>query len=151
MIDDGPATILIPARRLLVVEDLGDVRAGDHVLVVANVIIAHDTSHRTSDNLLAQIASTKSAKPTARVTVKDITHERVLMIVRERGPITSREISDLIGCERGDITTRSKVTRMITLLLSHHKIKRITDERRRSFRYDLANRINETDCELPAG
>lgn len=161
MDDEGPPTVMIPARRILVADDLGQVRKGDHVLMVSNVIVSVDTSRQISDVNLTTYAgpklpmpkpATPSAKPpTPRPsirkmrTIHDVTSELVLQTIRQRAPITSIKISDSLNLDRKDGPARSKVTRMIGQLLQSGQIHRHEG----TFRYYLgaADAASEPESE----
>jgi hypothetical protein len=136
MIDDeGPQTVLIPARRILVVDDLGTVRRGDHVLMVGNVIISIDTSRDTSTVMPTPKALSAPKRRKRRANINEITQQTVLDIIREHEPISSMEISDSLNLERKDPSGRGKVTRMIHSLMITQQIRQ-ADGRGKLFRYE---------------
>jgi hypothetical protein len=136
MIDDeGPQTVLIPARRILVVDDLGTVRRGDHVLMVGNVIISIDTSRDTSTVMPPPKALSAPKRRKRRANINEITQQTVLDIIREHEPISSMEISDSLNLERKDPSGRGKVTRMIHSLMITQQIRQ-ADGRGKLFRYE---------------
>ena len=96
MSDDAP-DFMIPARRLLVVDDLGTVRRGDHVILVGNVIVAVDTSRRETtpqQDLHHPATRRPAAQPPAQALRQPpaqapITEDRLLELVRQHEPVDS--------------------------------------------------------------
>jgi hypothetical protein len=136
-------------QRLLVVNELGPVHKGDHVLMVANVIVAVDTSRRPDDMILPGVpplkpvpahasppASSAMPRRVVRKKVVSITEHQIYLIVREQQPISSMQICDKLGIERSDLPTRSKVGRLLKNLADTGRIRRHQDERTRVFRYE---------------
>jgi hypothetical protein len=154
MVDnEGPPTILVPARRILVVEDLGHVSRGDHVLMVANVIVSVDTSRNIeSAHLpLSGRLPMQKQKRQRMLSVSEITQDLILKTIQDHNaPVSSMEISDSLNLERKDPARRGKVTRIISSLLETGQIKRAGDGRTKLFRYKVANLDAETLTETEA-
>ena len=132
MTDDGPPTIMVPAKRILVVEDLGDVRRGDHLIMVANVIVSHDTSRQS----VVAIPLSHQVNKRARINhIDSITRDVVYTAIKELGPTTSMRISDHLRLERNDSSGRGKVSRMIAALKQSKRIERYMDDHTKMYTY----------------
>jgi hypothetical protein len=159
--DVGLEEMMVPGRRVLVVNDLGPVHKGDHLIIVAGVVVALDTSRRPEDVALPgghprppwsgnrpsiSAASTMPARPPRKRHTKITLNEKqVLLLIRDHQPISSMAISDKLNLQRDDLPARGKITRILKALLETRQIKRHQDDRTRSFRYELIPNANETE------
>lgn len=137
MTDDGPQTIMVPAQRILVVENLGDVRKGDHLIMVANVIVAHDTS-RQSLMVATPAPRTLLERRLPKGSVDSITREVVYNVIKEIGPTTAIRISDHLKLARNDTSGRAKVGRMILFLKQSKEIRHQKDPKSKVSTYEIA-------------
>lgn len=151
-----PPITYIKARRFLVAVDLGPVRKGDHVLTVGEVVVALDTSRRPEDlwpdrpiSLNPEThprppAAKKISGPHKKKTIKrKVTSDEVLNLIRAHQPINSKTISDQLEIERGDIGSRSQVTRYLFLLKQAGTIKpNPSDPKTETPRYILDKAVN---------
>jgi hypothetical protein len=132
-------------RRILVVQDLGPVNEGDHIIVVANVAVAVDTSRHPDAVVvkLKPVLSGDAAEPKRTSKKKAVelplspSRANILHVIREHQPIASMQISDKLGLERGDSKNRHRVTDMIKSLVRNKEIERRSDERVGHFRYQI--------------
>ena len=137
-------------QRLLVVNELGPVHKGDHVIMVANVIVAVDTSRRPDDVMSPSVRPTppeKAAPAYRRVMPKRpshhkkplaaITEKAIYTVIRDNQPITSIAISDKMGFERNDVSSRSKVTNLLRRLVDSRQVKRYKKPDGGLFRYEV--------------
>jgi hypothetical protein len=122
---------MVPARRILVVENLGNVQAGDHLIMVANVIVAHDTSRQNVAVPVPRPPPDKSPprlrKPRNSNRIQTITRDAVYDAIKELGQTTSMRVSDHLKLARNDGPARSKVSRMILSLVESKQVHRQSD------------------------
>jgi hypothetical protein len=157
--DSALEEMMIPGRRVLVVNELGPVHKGDHLVIVAGVVVALDTSRRPEDVMLPvarpPVWPSEPSEPSDRVAAMSrrhyrkrknmvgVTSKQVWGIIRDHQPVASVVISDKLGLERDDLPARSKVTRILKALIEERQIKRHQDDRVRVFRYELLDGTTE--------
>jgi len=139
-------------RRILVVQDLGPVNEGDHIIVVANVAVAVDTSRRP-DPVVVKLKPVPTADVPKRAYKKrtvsepqpsslEVNRASILNIIREFQPIASLQISDKLGLARNDSIKRHRVTDIIKSLRNKNEIQRYPDDRLGQFRYQIAQKVD---------
>lgn len=141
MVDD---TEMIPQRRILVGRNLGPVHMGDHVVVVADLVIAVDTSRRLDapdtqrpqQPNVQQRRTISKPKHSSLTASAQVNQQRVLTLIREQQPITSMAISDFFGFARGDKTQRGRVKTILKQLIKRQNIRACEDGRTR-FSYEV--------------
>jgi hypothetical protein len=122
---------LLEGERVLVGNDLGEVRQGDHLILVGNVVVALDTSRRPTDPLI--LRSERSDPRTTGMPIppragaskaekQAITAEIILKTVREHGPGVSMQISDWLNIPRDSTSMRSRVSYVLTALRKEGKL-----------------------------
>lgn len=157
---DLPPLEMIPGRRILVVDDLGPVHKGDHVVIVANVVVAVDTSRRPEDVRMPDQKPTVHAYPEPvqrRQSLPQInaakrkkhgrhgiTDDQVMTVLRQHAPLSAVKISDHLGLERHDAGSRGKVSRILKALIEKGIIDRISEDGVRMYRYDLITKAGST-------
>jgi predicted transcriptional regulator len=119
---------ILKGQRVLVGNDLGEVRQGDYLILVGNVVVSLDTSRRPTDPLIRRsepplmhkkAPSKAGGKPRRMASMAEkqaITAERVLELVQQHQPVGSMRVSDLLNIPRNSMSLRARVSYVLTAL-----------------------------------
>lgn len=140
---DDEDHVMVRAERLLVGRDLGEVRQGDHLLVVGKLVFAVDTSRPVSRQAVAprliaaapvpSLPEKKQPEKRGPYRMRDvgqvlITEKMVLGTIQQaRQPMSSLKIADALDIPRPDGSGRSKVARILNKLIAQARIVREVD------------------------